>query len=35
MQADPTIGLIILSLVPAPFLLPFVFFGAGLAFGLS
>ncbi len=35
MEADPTIGLIILTLVPAPFLLPFILIGAGFAFGIS
>ena len=35
MQADPSIGLIVLTLIPAPFLLPFVLIGAGVAFGIG
>jgi len=35
MQADPTIGLIILTLVPAPLLVPFILISAGFAFGIS
>ncbi len=35
MQADPTIGLMILTLVPTPLLLPVLVIGAGVAFGVG
>jgi len=35
MEADPTIGLIFLTLVPAPFLVPVILIGAGFVFGIS
>ncbi len=35
MEADPTIGLIFLTLVPAPFLVPFMVIGAGFVFGIG
>jgi hypothetical protein len=35
MEADPNIGLIFLTLVPAPFLVPFVVIGASYVFGIG
>ena len=35
MEADPTIGIMILTLVPTPLLLPIVVIGAGFAFGIG
>ena len=35
MEADPTIGLIFLTLVPAPLLVPAIMIGAGFFFGAS